>query len=947
MTDRWYPPQDKGPIGPKESATSDPDAQQGLAPSADQALSDLAWKQVRGDADASSAQTTEDDRLPGEGSGVLSALIRIVGWSVLILTVLAAIAALGVVLVMKHYESGLPDVEQLRQGYRPPQVTHVFARDGTSLATLFTERRTVISIGDLPAHVKLSFLAAEDASFYEHQGLDYVGMLRAVVANLRAGKTAQGGSTITQQVVKNILLDSRRSYVRKIREAILARRLEQSLTKDEILGLYLNQLYLGHGRFGVEEAARYYFGKRARELDLAESALLAGIVAAPERFSPRRNPERALERRQFVLGQMLVKGFVTRDLHSEAARTPLRLAPAVEAESEIAPEVVDFAKLRLQEIVGADAASGGYSVTTSIDLGLEAEARKALRHGLDEYARRQKLHPPYTLTKRRLWGEPFVGHPRRNKIYVGKVVETHDDAKTLEVQVGDTVGTVFLVHEERYNPTHLGPSEFAHVGALMRVGVVGDPDGEVAPELRLELGPQGALVAIDPRTREVLALVGGYEALAGGLDRATDARRQPGSAFKPFVYGYALASRRFTPATMLEIAREPGPDAEVERGAAVERISLRTALARSVNEAAEQVLQAVGAPNVVQWAHAAGVESNLQPTPSLALGAYEVTPLEIANAYATLACSGRYAPPVIVSKIVGPGGALVAQPPQQPPRVAMAPEEAYLITSLMRSVVEQGTARRAKSLNRPVVGKTGTTNDARDAWFVGFSTDLVAAVWVGYDDAVPLGSGEAGAVTALPIWIDFMQAALHGKPATQFPRPGSIIVERIDPATGLLARFGQEDVIDEEFLEGTAPTETAPDPASADAGVPEGAAELPPSGTPGAEPPPTDEAPGAAPAPVLAPNGQPPVATPPPVPPVVPAPVPPPQPAAVGAPQPAGPSAPRTVTIPSASEPAPPTAAPGPVVASSSASSPSKPNAAATRPAPGSPAAPGAPAQDP
>jgi penicillin-binding protein 1A len=870
MSDRWQSPPDQGPRDPDEGLGSQGhDEQPRSASSSEQAWpsADQLAEGADGGAPVDPPERGPVD-VPIGGRGALPTLGKIFGWAVLMATFSVALAGLAVVLIMKHYESGLPDVEQLRQGYRPPQVTHVFARDGTSLATLFTERRTVISIGDLPAHVKLSFLAAEDASFYEHQGLDYFGLLRAVAANLRAGKTAQGGSTITQQVVKNILLDSRRSYARKIREAILARRLEQSLTKDEILGLYLNQLYLGHGRFGVEEAARYYFGKRARELDLAEAALLAGIVAAPERFSPRRNPERALERRQFVLRQMLTKGFVTRDLYDEAARTPLRLAPAVEAESEVAPEVVDFAKLRLQELVGADAASGGYSITTSIDLGLEAEARKALRHGLDEYARRQKLHPPYTLTKRRLWGEPFVGHPRRNKIYVGRVVETHDDAKTLDVQVGDTVGTVFLVHEERYDPTHLEPSKFAHVGALMRVGVVGDPDGEVPPELRLELGPQGALVAIDPRTREVLALVGGYEALAGGLDRATDARRQPGSAFKPFVYGYALASRRYTPATMLDIAKESGADAQVESGAAVEKVSLRMALARSINDAAEQVLEGVGAANVVAWAHGAGIESNLQPTPSLALGAYEVRPLEIANAYATFACSGRYAPPVIVTKILGPGGAVVPQPPQQPPRVAMAPEEAYLITSLMRSVVEQGTARRAKSLHRPVAGKTGTTNDARDAWFVGFSTDLVTAVWVGYDDAIPLGSGEAGAVTALPIWVDFMQAAHRGKPATQFPRPGSIIVERIDPATGLLARFDQEDAIDEEFLEGTAPTETAPDPAEAapepaalDGGVPEGGME-PASSTAQTPIEPARAAPGSQTTPWPVPTGQPPAAIP-------------------------------------------------------------------------------------
>lgn len=925
MADRSYPGPDKGPHDREGSRPSDGLHQEPrLASGARDAWSRPGTSESQLDSSISPENVVLDRAsAPGEGRRVLCVLWRFFAWALLIVTVCAALAALAVVLIIRHYESGLPDVEQLRQGYRPPQVTRVLARDGTPLASLFTERRTVIAIADLPPHVKLSFLAAEDASFYEHQGLDYFGLLRAVAANLRAGRKVQGGSTITQQVVKNILLDSRRSYSRKIRETILARRLEQSLQKDEILGLYLNQLYLGHGRYGVEEAARYYFGKRARELDLAESALLAGIVAAPERFSPRRNPERAVDRRQFVLGQMLAKGFVTQQLYGEAARSPLRLAPAVEAESEVAPEVVELAKLRLQEIVGQTANTGGYTVVTSIDLELEAEARKALRHGLDQYARRHKIQPPFTHTKRRLWGEPFQGHPRRNKIYVGRVVEVHDDTKTLDVQVGDTVGRVFLVHEDRYNPTHLQPSGFARVGALLRVGVVGEPDGELAPELRLELGPQGALVAIDPRTRAVLALVGGYEALAGGLDRATDARRQPGSAFKPFVYGCALASRRFTPATMLELSVESGPDAQVDPNAEAPRISLRTALARSVNEAAQQVLERVGAPSVVAWARAAGIESNLQPTPSLALGAYEVKPLEIANAYATFASSGRYTPSVIVSSIIGPGDVVVPQPPQPPPRVAMAPDEAYLITSLMQSVIQQGTARRARSLNRPLAGKTGTTNDARDAWFVGFSTDLVVAVWVGYDDAIPLGAGESGAATALPIWIDFMQAAHRGKPSTQFPRPGSVIVERIDPATGLLARLDQEDAIDEEFLEGTVPTETA-EP-ELDGGVPEGGVETEPTGEPApVEPQPETLAP-AAPATALA---------------------------APSAPTPGGPEPTAAAPSSSVSQPAPPSALPSPPVSippqpGSPPPRPAAPSAPAAVPVSPQPALPNAPTQGP
>lgn len=728
------------------------------------------------------------------------------------LGVALVVAALAVFGTIRYYEAGLPSVAELRRGYDPPQVTRILARDGSLVANLFTERRTVIPLSDLPDHAKLAFLAAEDASFYEHEGLDYFGMLRALVANLRAGRTVQGGSTITQQVVKNLLLDSERTYRRKIRETILARRLEQHLTKDEIFGLYLNHIYLGHGRYGVEEAARYYFGKKARELSLPEAALLAGLVASPERFSPRNDAGRALDRRRYVLGQMLDKGFVTPALHAEASSAPLRLAPAIDEESELAPEAVAYVKKVLDQIVGDRARRGGYVVTTTIDPALQAAARQALRKNLDDYAVRQKLAPPFTLKKRRLWGPAFEGTPKPNKIHVGKVLRTDDAAGTIDVQVGDLVGTVVLKHEERFNPKRLPPSEFAEAGAALRVSLVSKPDGEHKPQLRLELGPESALVAIDVRTREVRALVGSYQALAGGLDRSTRAHRQPGSAFKPFVYGYAIHSRRYTPASLLSLPAS-------KDGKLPERsVRVREALAKSDNAAAEALLAGSGPPNVVAWARAAGIESALEPTPSLALGAYEVTPLEITNAYVTFASGGTFAPPTVISKIVAPDGSEVALPPQPPTRRVMSHDEAYLVTSLMKSVVEDGTAKRARALGRPVAGKTGTTNRAKDAWFVGYSTDLAAGVWVGYDDALPLGWGESGGVSALPAWVDFMKAAHARRPVTEFPRPGAVVVARIDPVTGLLAYAGQEDAIDEVFLEGTAPSEVAsPDAGAAEA----------------------------------------------------------------------------------------------------------------------------------
>ena len=743
-----------------------------------------------------------------------------------------ALGLLSVVLVIRHYESGLPSVESLKKGYDPPQVTRVLARDGSVLASLFIERRTVIPFAEIPRHVKLAFLAAEDASFYEHQGLDYVGMVRALFVNLRAGRSKQGASTITQQVIKNVVLGPERSYERKIKETILARRLEQSLTKDEIFALYLNHIYLGHGRYGIEEAARYYFGKKARELDLEEAATLAGLVAAPERYSPRHDAERSLARRRFVLDQMHEKGFLTSEPWQAARDVPLRLAPAADGESELAPEVVAQVKKVLEEVAGERARLGGFVVKTSLDPGLQAAARKAVREALGAYATRQKLEPPFTLESRRIWGKPPRVPPKpETKAAPGQVVAVDDVARTIDVEVGGARCRVPLGAEPRFNPKRLPPSEFTRVGAALRVVLETEPGSGGPVPCRLALGPEAALVAIDVRTREIRALVGSYDAVMGSLDRATRARRQPGSAFKPFVYGYALASRRFTPASVLTLPNKPEkarPDAGAPKDIPPTRtISLRLAIAKSDNDAATKLLEEVGAPNVVGWARALGIESELRPTPSLALGAYEVTPLEITNAFVTFASGGELEPPKLVLSIVGPGGKELLLPAAPPRRRVMTPEEAYLTTSLLRSVVENGTGQHAKALGRPVAGKTGTTNEAKDAWFVGYTTELVAGVWVGYDDPVPLGWGEAGSATALPAWLSFMKVAHEGHPSTDFPRPGSIAIVTVDPATGLLAYPGQTDAVEEEFLEGTTPSEVAvPDagaPDAIDAGTPDAA----------------------------------------------------------------------------------------------------------------------------
>jgi penicillin-binding protein 1A len=706
---------------------------------------------------------------------------------------------------VKHYSVGLPSVRALKAGYHPPQITRFHATDKALLASVFTERRTVVDFEVVPNHVKLAFLAAEDATFYEHLGVNYVGIVRAVVANLRAGHKVQGGSTITQQVVKNVLLDSERSYRRKIREALLARRLEASLSKDEIFWLYLNHIYLGHGRYGIEEASRFYFGKHASDLGLDEAAILAGLVASPEHFSPRRDAQKALKRRRYVLDQMLSKGFVTQAVYQAVVAMPLQLGPVEESENRIAPEMVERAKRVLRETVQGDASVGGVSVYTTLKPELQTAARDAVRANLDAYMKRHKLQAPYYAEKVDLWGKPFTGQPQVNRVYAGVVEATDDEASTIAVRVGEVSGRVVLSGETRYNPQRLSPSAFTRVGALLRVLMLESAGDETPALFRLALGPESALVAVDIRTRNVVALVGGYEA-GHGLDRATQARRQAGSTFKPLVYSLGLRERLLTPATLIEV---PKAGHGVEEGGPL-RLSLRNALAHSNNEAAVSVLRRVGPEAAVSWSRKLGISSPIQPDLSLVLGAYEVTPTELLNAYVTFANGGISGDAKFVNQITAPDGSELKLPDLAATEQVLTAEEAYLTTSLLRSVVEVGTGKAALKLGFEVAGKTGTTNDVRDAWFVGYSTDYAAVVWVGNDDSRPLGRSESGAVTALPAWVQFMKEAHRGRPKTRFVRPASLLTIAVDPLTGLLPAADVSETALEEFLPGTEPTQTGP-----------------------------------------------------------------------------------------------------------------------------------------
>jgi penicillin-binding protein 1A len=777
----------------------------------------------------------------GKG-GVLGALWR---WTRRLLTagfLLALLAVGGLMGLLWHHGRDLPSVDSLRS-YQPPQLTRVVDRDGELIGESWQERRTVVPIERVPRVLVLSVLAAEDADFYRHQGLDYPGLLRAVARGLTSGRF-RGTSTITQQVIKNLVLSPERSLDRKIRELLLARQLEQELTKDQILELYLNHVNFGHGRYGVQEASRYYFGKDVDQLTLAEASMLAGIPQSPTHLSPRTRPEAARRRQRFVLDQLEQKrAEYWPDLSLEeirAAREAEVTIVPVPEQSSSAPEIMALAQRTLRQLVGDEAARrGGYTIHTSIDRDLQLDARRVLRQGLEALDERQRLRAPLAPPRRRRTHRP-VDALEVGRTYDAVVTGADDAAGTVALDVGGHPAVARVADVARWNPGRLPASQLAAEGAEVRVSVQEAATEDEPARVRMELGPQGAIVVIDPRSRDVLALIGGYDD-GPGFDRASQAVRQPGSTFKPFVYAQAIRSRRYTPASIVLDAPGVYDDwrpSNYEAWSFQGEMRLREALADSINQVAVRVMEGVTPPEVVAFARACGIGTELEPTLALALGASDVRPIELVNAYATFAAGGRWAPTRIVTRVVGPDGREVPLPEAEPPRDVMTPAEAYVLTSMLTSVVESGTAQRAASLRRPLAGKTGTSNDARDAWFVGYSPELVAGVWVGYDDRRPLGRRESGARSALPIWIDLMRAASEGRPRVGFPVPSGVVTARIDPATGLLAYEGQQNAIDEVFLEGTVPTESAPEPGVLDpnAFLMEQVGGAPPSPSPEPEP---------------------------------------------------------------------------------------------------------------
>ena len=746
-------------------------------------------------------------------------------FSLLVIALLVA----GFVLYNK-FAADLPQVSEL-EDYQPSLITSVYDRSGGLIADFFIEKRILIPLGDIPLHVRQATIAAEDRRFYAHGGVDTWSILRALWVNMQARGTKEGASTITQQVARTLFLNRERTMTRKIREAILAQRIEQHYNKEQILEIYLNQIFYGHNAYGIEAAAQLYFGKSARELTLSEGALIAGLPPAPNSYSPLKNFPRSLQRRTHVLHRMIEAGYITPE-QAQAAEAEAMIINPKPTRVHKAFYFVEYVRQYLEEQYGPTALyRGGFTVETTLDMRLQTIAEQALRQGLINL---DKRHGVYKGPSRVL---PLTGDtPSDARLIAGVTTPGEGDMTVHEgeqlpgvvLTVRDSGATVAIKNTQGVLPPsghawvrQINPTLSADLrrrlfrrGDVIQVRVTKvDPTGK-AHTLSLEQEPflQGALLATEVGSGHVLAMVGGYDFNTSQFNRAVQALRQPGSAFKPFIYAAGL-EEGMTPTTLLSDA----PLSEDIAGAPRWRpgnydgkfhgpMTMRAALAHSRNLPTVRIMDKVGLTTLCATVRRLGITSRLSCHPSLALGASEVTLLEMTASYGTFANGGIYNEPIVITKIVNSKNKILLERFQDA-RQATSPEVAYLMTNMMESVITHGTARSLRVLDRPAAGKTGTTNDFHDAWFLGYTPELVAGVWLGYDDHTALEEGETGGKIAAPIWLEFMKEAVKDRPVTGFPIPPGVRFMRLDGggSTTPVATSFEDSALFEVFIEGTQP----------------------------------------------------------------------------------------------------------------------------------------------
>ncbi|MBM4338359.1 MAG: PBP1A family penicillin-binding protein [Deltaproteobacteria bacterium] len=734
----------------------------------------------------------------------------------------------------------------------------VYSEEDEVVGKFLLENRIPISYEKIPKPLIQAFLAAEDAEFFQHSGIDYKGIARAMLKNLIAGKIVQGGSTITQQVTKTFFLTPKRSFLRKLKEVAYAFGLERNFSKEEILTLYLNHIYLGNGAYGIEAASESYFNKRVEQLNLSEITLLAGLAKAPSRYSPVNNLTRAKERQNYVLVRMVELGFISQEQKEKTQRTPLKIQSRESAFFSKAPYFTEFIRHQVEKKYGKEKLyKDGLRIYTTLDLNLQKAAQKSVEMGLRELDKRQGFRGPIqTLTpdevrdltkKKRGVLQPLS----LNEIFDGVILSKDDSKKLYTVWVEDRRG--MLPYAEmtwalQIKPTaHFKPAQVKSPADLLKIGDVvhvrvKEPARKDQPlVLALEQEPlvQGALICSDPQTGYVKAMVGGRNFSESQFNRAAHSRRQPGSAFKPFIYAAAL-EKGYNPSTILmdspiEYMDHDGGTYWAPKNYDKEfkgPITFRNALAHSRNVVTVKILEDIGVGFALKFIKKMGVESPIKRDLSVALGTSGISMLEMASSFGIFANGGERIKPIFIKKIVTMKGevleentpyieldeqeeegeeeeeAVVTPAPAPAPILkerVISPQNAFIITHLLQGVVQHGTGQRAKVLGRPIAGKTGTSSDYADAWFVGYTPSLLAGVWVGFDDKVSLGRHETGSRAALPIWISFMDQALRDTPIEPFRVPEKIVLMRVDLETGIPADPSSPQSILEAFVEETGP----------------------------------------------------------------------------------------------------------------------------------------------
>lgn len=769
---------------------------------------------------------------------------------------LGAIAAVGIVAyAIHHYGQDLPDYSQLKK-YEPSILTRIYAGDGNLLAEYAQERRIFVPIQKMPDLLKQAFISAEDQNFYNHGGVDYMAIARAVVTNLRnagAGRRLVGASTITQQVAKNFLLTNEVSYERKIKEAILAMRMERALTKDQLLELYLNEIFLGQRAYGVAAAAQRYFNKSLEELTLEEVAYLAALPKAPNNYHPTRRKDAAIARRNWVIDRMVEDGYVTGDEGEAAKIKPLETQPRTRTQTVEADFFAEEVRRILKDKYGQESLyQGGLAVRSSVDPNLQNIAVKTLREGLAAYDKRHGWRGPVANLKDvENWAEDLqkiaIPEGMLEDWRMGVVTELRQTTATVGFNANEEVelklSGVRWARKCLSDCYALGP-EVIKMNQVLKKGdviLLEKVEKEEGQEWVLRQVPkiQGAIIALNPHTGRVLAMQGGWTQSASSFNRATQAQRQPGSAFKPFVYLAAL-DQGYTPSTLVLDApfvyeQAPGdfwrPTNYSNKYYGPS--TLRLGIEKSRNLMTVRLADKVGMDTIIDYAKKFDIADNMKPFLSYSLGANETTLLRLTAAYGMLVNGGKKVTPTFIDRIQDRHGKtifsyddracancgdLIRWDGQKTPlptdnRAQIADEKtAYQIVSMLEGVIERGTARAqaSKLPGRPLGGKTGTTNESKDAWFIGFSPDLVVGVFVGFDDPKSMGKRETGSSVAAPIWGDFMKEALKDTPPTPFRVPEGIKNIRVNAKTGQVAFGGGEDVIWEAFVKGTEPDPDAP-----------------------------------------------------------------------------------------------------------------------------------------